>query len=355
MTQREANWSHWSIRSLFGIGITSACPVAFESNIYIDTTSGSFDILPEGQESASIEASNKRTLQVFDIKKLVESGINNLNIKAKKATVYGLIPKPTLHATRYFKGHGNEKGGIITKIFNEGQQPLKVVYLDIIPWYLRIYLHTLKVVTNGQHEVKPLKLDFVPGVDRKRPYSLELILELAPKSSLEISIEFEKSILKWLEYPPDANKGFYVNSALISAILPNKANFTGIDRMASTYAETFKGQPEGPTLIQLFTESLLVNLPTPDFSMPYNVICLTCTVVALAFGPLHNITNKSLTLVEPSQVPVGLVGNILNKAKSIFTRRTPKASEEGQSENDQVNKEGQSEGDQACEESKKDK
>jgi len=26
--------------------------------------------------------------------------------------------------------------------------------------------------------------------------------------------------------------------------------------------------------------------------MPYNVICLTCTVVALAFGPLHNITTK---------------------------------------------------------------
>ena len=45
-------------------------------------------------------------------------------------------------------------------------------------------------------------------------------------------------------------------------------------------------------LVQLYTESLLVNLPTPDFSMPYNVICLTCTVVALAFGPLHNITTK---------------------------------------------------------------
>ena len=45
-------------------------------------------------------------------------------------------------------------------------------------------------------------------------------------------------------------------------------------------------------MVQLYTESLLVNLPTPDFSMPYNVICLSCTVVALAFGPLHNITTK---------------------------------------------------------------
>jgi len=45
-------------------------------------------------------------------------------------------------------------------------------------------------------------------------------------------------------------------------------------------------------LVQLRTETLIVTMPTPDFSMPYNVICLACTVVALAFGPLHNITTK---------------------------------------------------------------
>lgn len=47
-------------------------------------------------------------------------------------------------------------------------------------------------------------------------------------------------------------------------------------------------------IVQLRTESLIITLPTPDFSMPYNVICLACTVVALAFGPIHNITTKSL-------------------------------------------------------------
>ena len=45
-------------------------------------------------------------------------------------------------------------------------------------------------------------------------------------------------------------------------------------------------------VVVLFTESLLLSLPTPDFSMPYNVICLACTVAALAFGPLHNITTR---------------------------------------------------------------
>ena len=78
---------------------------------------------------------------------------------------------------------------------------------------------------------------------------------------------------------------------------------------------------QSPVLIQLYTESLLVNLPTPDFSMPYNVICLTCTVVALAFGPLHNITTKSLTIVEPENVPPGLVGKIKNFLKSKFKKQ----------------------------------
>ena len=57
-----------------------------------------------------------------------------------------------------------------------------------------------------------------------------MVLEVPAKSHLEISIEFEKSLLKWLEYPPDANKGFYVNSAVISTILEDKNNFTGEKR-----------------------------------------------------------------------------------------------------------------------------
>ena len=319
MNEKEVSWSHWSIRTLFGIGITSACPVADQSNIFIDITQGTFDLLPEGQEAQIINLENEgRTLKSYDVKKLVEAGVNNLSAKYKKPTIYGLIPKPRIYATRYFKGHGNEKGGIVTKIFNNGQKPLKVVFLDIIPWYLRVYLHTLKV-TNGKAEVNPYFLNFVPGVDREQPYSLEMVLEIPPRSNLEISIEFEKSILKWLEYPPDANKGFYVNSALITTLLPDKNNFTGIIRKASTYRETF-AQVQSDVLVNLYTESLLVILPTPDFSMPYNVICLTCTVVALAFGPLHNITTKSLTLVESKDAPRGLISKLKDKVMSRFRR-----------------------------------
>ena len=69
--------------------------------------------------------------------------------------------------------------------------------------FLRVYLHTLKIVDGATgNEVTPLKLDFVPGVDRQRPYSIEMVLQIPAKSFVEISIGFEYSLLKWLEYPP---------------------------------------------------------------------------------------------------------------------------------------------------------
>ena len=44
--------------------------------------------------------------------------------------------------------------------------------------------------------------------------------------------------------------------------------------------------------VQSYTEVLLVPLTTPDFSMPYNVITITCTVFALYFGSLLNVLRR---------------------------------------------------------------
>lgn len=35
--------------------------------------------------------------------------------------------------------------------------------------------------------------------------------------------------------------------------------------------------------------------------MPYNVICLACTVVALAFGPIHNMATKKLKIQKEGE------------------------------------------------------
>ena len=322
--EREAATSNWSIRTLFGIGVTSACPLATSSRILIDTSSGEFELLPSKSHVEQIQ-----DIYVFDIKRLVEQGVNNLSAKYLKTKIYGIFPKPRIHATRFLIGHGNERGGIVTKIFNEGTKPLRVILLDMIPWYLRVFLHSMKVLNT-----QPLAVHFEPGVDRSKPYSLEMVLDIPARSHVEISIDFEKSILKWLEYPPDANKGFYINSAVILALLPDKTNFTvGIDRHSSNFLESLSKDSDVsvPILVELYTEALLVNLPTPDFSMPYNVICLTCTVIALAFGPLANITTKGLTLVKPEDIPKSLKDKVKDKILGLIKKvKRTDSSEEGE-------------------------
>ena len=62
-------------------------------------------------------------------------------------------------------------------------------------------------------------LNYVPGRDHQQPYFLELALTLPPNTVTRLSFEFERALLKWTEYPPDANHGFYVNSAVITTPL----------------------------------------------------------------------------------------------------------------------------------------
>ena len=58
----------------------------------------------------------------------------------------------------------------------------------------------------------------------------------------------------------------------------------------------------------LRTPSLLLSLPTPDFSMPYNVIILSSTVIALAFGSVFNLLVRRFVALEPGDA---VPGNIL--------------------------------------------
>merc|ERR1712112_430338 len=138
-----------------------------------------------------------------------------------------------------------------------------------------------------------------------------------------------------VEYPPDANHGFYIGSASVTTRIEDNKNVTRLALEDSTLSYSIWGNP--PTLndvITLYTETLLVSLPTPDFSMPYNVICLACTVAALAFGPIHNITTKTLEVVSPGDVEPGLITKILLKIKSLLRldKKKPAAEKNNETE-----------------------
>jgi hypothetical protein len=106
--------------------------------------------------------------------------------------------------------------------------------------------------------------------------------------------------LKWNEFLPDPNHGFYIPSGVVSTLLPSKTKSKYILRSLHSFSSlvliikmlllSLSSSSDG--FVRLYSESLLVNLPTPDFSMPFNVICLGCTAIAIAFGGLYNLTAK---------------------------------------------------------------
>jgi phosphatidylinositol glycan class T len=120
--------------------------------------------------------------------------------------------------TQLLLGYGQESGGFrINFINNNPSEPLQVLYFDKLPWFLRVYLHTLKAnveslpgsrnnLTSGQNVIETIS--YQTAIDRKRPSVLELELSLPPSSMTSLTFDFEKTFMWYTEYPPDANKGF---------------------------------------------------------------------------------------------------------------------------------------------------
>jgi phosphatidylinositol glycan class T len=184
-------------------------------------------------------------------------------------------------------GYGQERGGIQAILSNPSPtESLDVIYLESLPWYMKPYLHTLRSSLSPPSAINPIKETYYrPALDRHRGTHLELGLTIPPASSLSLTYDFEKAILRYTEYPPDANRGFDVPAAVVR-ILPSPLDSSAVARRRGVYART---------------TTLLLPLPTPDFSMPYNVIILTSTVMALGFGSIYNILVRRF--VAPDEVP----------------------------------------------------
>lgn len=77
------------------------------------------------------------------------------------------------------------------------------------------------------------------------------------------------------EHPPDPHRGYDIGASVVHVTLPAAV-------------------APWPNPLLLTTSSHSVLLPTPDFSMMYNVITLTCTVLALCYGQVVNLLARRL-------------------------------------------------------------
>ena len=53
--------------------------------------------------------------------------------------------QPELLVSRHLVGSGHDWGGLATEITNSATHTVEVLYLEMVPWFFRLYLHTLSV------------------------------------------------------------------------------------------------------------------------------------------------------------------------------------------------------------------
>lgn len=189
---------------------------------------------------------------------------------AGKAPQAWTTPQPPFVVQRALSGAGNGRGGVIVEFHRAGAPPgvpVRARFFQTVPWFARLYLHTLRVELDGEEValgdfakrvvVRPAREHGVPAL-----FELELELD-GNVTSARMYVDFDKAFLHVNEFPPDAERGFDIPAAALSFEPGDDAN-AGFAR--------------------LYTEALLLVLPTPDFSMPFNAI----TMVSMAFTLLSS-------------------------------------------------------------------
>ncbi|WBW71385.1 pig-T, Gpi16 [Schizosaccharomyces osmophilus] len=208
-------------------------------------------------------------------------------------------PEFPVFVERSLTNSGNHWGGIVSTFTNPSDDSYSIVYFERLPWYARVYLHTMKITVND----KPVSSNeffqdqvYQPSKDRKAGTMIESRFTIHAHSSVVMSYDIEKTTLRLQEYPPDANRGYDLPPSIVSVFSRDDVE-----------------------ICQLRTSALLMFIPTPDFSMPYNVIILTSTVMALTFGGSFNFLTRKI--VPVSELPKSQKPSLLRRLRSKLKRK----------------------------------
>lgn len=290
----------WTLKDIFGRPMMGNCPLAEEEgdeakSVCLNVPHDRWYLIgPTGFEVKYTD--NGREFRCYQLMQNEEFDLESLS---QTETPQLHRDKELLTAERTITGHGAASGNMRTIFKNpSATEPVTFVYFESLPWFLRPFVHTLKAEitqTEFPFDWEVVKeIYYRPAIDRRRGTQLEIVMSVPPASTVMLTYDFEKAILRYTEYPPDANRGFNVAPAVVRVLDKTDSN-------------------SRPQDIYLRTTSLLLPLPTPDFSMPYNVIILTSTVMALAFGSIFNLLVRRF--VAADEVPEGRLQMITKKLR----------------------------------------
>ena len=305
----------WSLSSLFDRNMTQKCSAASISRLLVEKMGAGDIVSPAADAVIGTKSNRYLTWSVYDLLKRKVADISWTRTSQPKADAW---TSSTISVERHLTGYGEERGGIVVRFVNRSPRTITVLYYDSLPWFVKAYMHTLKFSVDSHPRPDILKqFVFQPAIDRQRPLVLELEAELPPKAVTEMRFDFDKVLLRYTEYPPDANRGFDIGSA---TVLVKSGLDKDLHRTMWTMSVQQRAKLTAFNLVDDSTEealriesrNVLLSLPAPDFSMPYNVITLSSTVIALFFGSVFNLLVRSYQPVTPDEA-AGMLGKLKKK------------------------------------------
>ena len=134
-----------------------------------------------------------------------------------------------------------------------------------------------------------------PAVPPRAPHRLEWRVTLPPYGSALLSLQLRRPLLPVELLPSDASRGLDLGAAAVRYRVrrPTGQPAAAAAASAAPAPGSMPAAAEAPRL--LFTESALLQLPLADQSMPFNVISLTSTLVALFAGSMFNLLTRRHT------------------------------------------------------------
>lgn len=232
----------WSLSSIFGRKVTGRCALAKSSNVYIHLDRGLMAELQgmlREQEILAITRSSSegfRSNPAFELSAnpdRVHMEINSRDDKPSsilymfmveekyddsepldlrftwKISVVWSIPQAPLHVTRFLLGSGNERGAIALQLKSTKPSDrlmpdtvitdscsLLVKVFQVVPWYIKVYYHTLQVFIDDQPNAITNvveKMQVSPSKDKVSPGVMEVLLKFpCGLKSAALTIEFDK-------------------------------------------------------------------------------------------------------------------------------------------------------------------
>lgn len=339
----------WSISSLLGSSTTlCSCPLSDHASVHVhlpasmlvagdddDRIASTVHLWPESHSTTVFEDAHDR-IESYDLKHLLRASDQILNdacpresmdltFEFKSKTVSSLpstatpsssasspsSTSPPLLVDRYLSAPTLKYGALHVHITNPSSSLTREVLLfDSLPWFCLVRWSTVRLLLNDRpmRESDVIHHRYQPAERiRQEPYSWEYRFKLEPQERFTFEVQFDKSLLSPNDYPPDVSRGFDIPSAIIRV------------RDIPTGSVGGDSVPGAGPWTRFYTTGLLVLLPFPDFSMPFNVIAFTSTVLAFFFGSLFNMTysrtNEILKRKAPYEEKQTLMQQIRNKCR----------------------------------------